>query len=706
MPETDIEDCIPPADGVVHGVCPHDCPDCCSLLSQVEAGRLIKVSGNPEHPVTRGFICRKFAASPTRVYARDRVRHPMKRIGHKGEGRFQQISWDEAMEIISRRWKGILQQAGPHAILPFYGSGTEGLVNGHLAGKRFFNRLGSLQLDRTICTKSGRTGYRYTMGTSMGADPSAIAGNRLIVAWGTNAASTNIHQQAFLRDARGKGARYAVVNPVKVRGTAGADFFLQPRPGSDAALALGMMHVIIAEDLYDRDFVNRYTSGFAQLKKHVEEYSPTFVATLTDIAADEIRNFARVYAELKPSFIYVGPGCQRHSNGGMTVRTIACLPALVGAWQNEGSGLYFPTSTIFPVDLTPLEGMGLRPNPPAKYNMIDLGRKLADSTPRIESLYVFNGNPASVMFNQNRLREQLRRDDLFTVVHELAMTDTARYADILLPATSQFEQLDLSFSYYHFGVLLNRPAIAPLDECRSNLDTFRHLAEAMGFTDPCFTQSHGDIVREILDLDHPALAGVTLEHLLARGWSRAKLEPAHALIRNGRLPSASGRIEFFSKDMEQDGFNPLPSYSPPLESREHTPELYRDHPLFFITASAQSALNSNHAAAANRANGKARPTLLINPEDAKGRNIGDGELVDVFNRRGRCRLHATISTDVKTGVVASTGLWWDEQYAGGCNSNHTTPDFTGDIGAGSAFNSNLVQVEAAALSGLTADEPS
>jgi anaerobic selenocysteine-containing dehydrogenase len=683
----------PPRDGIVHGVCPHDCPDSCSLLSHVKGGKLVKVEGNPEHPVTQGIICRKFAASPTRIYGSDRLRYPMKRIGCKGEGRFEQISWDEAIETITQQWQTIVDEDGPASILPFFGSGTEGLVNGRIVGKRFFNRMGSLQLDRTICTKAGRTGFRYTMGTSMGADPRAIHNNKLIIAWGTNATSTNIHHQIFLKEALQQGAKHIVINPVKIKGAESADVFLQPRPGSDAALALAMMHVIITEALFDEEFIKRYTLGFDELKTRVNAYTPEYVESLTDITAEDIRKIARLYAELKPSFIYVGPGCQRHSNGGMTLRTIACLPALVGAWAHKGSGLYFPTSTIFPVETSSLEGNELRPNPPAKYNMINLGRLLNDEQARIRSLYVFNGNPAAVMFNQNNLRKGLLRDNLFTVVHEQYLTDTTRYADIVLPATSQFEYADLFFSYYHFSVQLNCPAIEPEGECLSNLDTFKLLADAMGFEDECFKQNSWDIINEILELDHPALAGVTYDELRQQGWCEANLEGAHALVEKNLFPTPSGRIEFYSKRMQQDGFDPLPDYILPKESKEATPELHEKYPLHFLTASDPSSLNSNYAQHVKGNARRNRPRLIIHPADAAPRAITEGALVRVFNDRGDCHIQAEVSDTVKQGVIACTGLWWGFQYPDGRNPNHTTPDFISDIGGGSAFNTNLVDAE-------------
>ncbi len=695
-----------PRDGVIHGVCPHDCPDSCSLLSHVKDGKLIKVEGNTEHPVTQGVICRKFAASPTRLYESDRLRHPMKRTGRKGEGVFEQISWDEAIETIVKQWRTIIEKDGPTSILPFYGSGTEGLINGRITGKRFFNRMGSLQLDRTICTKAGRTGFRYTMGTSMGADPCAISNNKLIIAWGTNSASTNIHHQIFLKDAIKNGAKHIVINPVKIKGAESANVFLQPRPGTDAALALAMMQIIIKEELYDEEFIKLNTIGFDELKSRVNLYTPEHVETLTDIRAEDIKILARLYAELKPSFIYVGPGCQRHSNGGMTLRTIACLPALVGAWAHKGSGVYFPTSTIFPVDVSSLEGNDLRPNPLVKYNMINLGNLLNDEQARIKSLYVFNGNPAAVMFNQNNLRKGLQRDDLFTVVHEQYLTDTTRYADIVLPATSQFEYADLFFSYYHFDVQLNRPAIEPLGECRSNIDTFSLLADAMGYKDECFQQSSTDIIQDIIDLEQPALADVTFDKLLKQGWCETSLEGAHVLVDKGEFPTRSGRIEFYSEQMQQDGFDPLPDYIPLKESKELTPEVYEKYPLYFLTSSDRSSLNSNYSQHIKINYKHEGPRLMIHPEDAARRDIKDGELVRVFNDRGECHVLAEVSDSVKLGVIASPGLWWGFQYPDGRNPNHTTPDFISDIGGGSSFNTNLVDVELCVDAGFESEHVS
>lgn len=681
-------------DGVVHSVCPHDCADTCSILSRVESGRLVAVSGNPDHPVTQGFLCKKVMRAPERVYGSERLLHPLKRTGPKGSGNFERISWEEALETIADTWKQIIEEDGPLAILPFCGSGTEGVVNGDLAGKRFFNRLGTLQLVRTICTRAGRTGYRYTMGESVGADPTHIVDCKLVIAWGANTATTNIHQHPFFKEARTNGARFAVVNPLRVAGSETAEMVLQPRPATDAALALGMMNVIVTEGLHDRDFVERFTTGFEAFKERLAEYPPERAADLCGVPAEDIRAFARLYASHQPAFLTIGPGCQRHSNGGMTLRTLACLPALVGAYRHRGGGAYFPTSTVFPVRFDELEGDDLRPTPPAGYNMIHLGRLLTEPGEQpIRSLYVYQGNPATVLYDQNRVRRGLARDDLFTVVHEQVMTDTARFADIVLPATSQFEQADLLFSYYQPSLLLNRPAVAPVGEAKSNLDTFTALALAMGFEDACFQRSAEEVIEEILTL--PGLEGVNRKMLLEDGWAPVETEDGHDCCLKGRFPTPSGRIEFASQRMAELVLDPLPTYTPPREGPEATPDLFARYPLRFLTPSAHATLNSAYGSEAGSLPTEKTPTLLLHPDDAGPRGIGNGETVRVFNDRGACRLTARIDDAVRPGVVISPGLWWSAHYPDGAPPNVTTPDFAADMGGGSAFNTNLVQVERA-----------
>ena len=497
----------------LRSVCPHDCPDTCGIISHVKDGKLVKVKGDPNHFVTRGFLCKKVMNYPERVYSPDRVLYPLKRVGEKGTGKFERISWDEATDTITSQFKDIINRHGAESILPFSGSGTLGLVNGNVAGKRFFNRMGASGLDRTICSKGGRIGYKYTLGASFGADPLAIPQSKLMISWGTNPYYTNIHQIPLIKEAKKRGALHIVINPDKIKSVEMADLFIQPTPGSDAALALGVMNVIINESLYDSDFVEKHTEGFEALSARVQEYSPEKVEGITGVDKETIRKFAAIYAGSKPSFIYAGSGMQHHTNGGMMIRTIACLPGLVGAWKHPGGGMFYPTSEAFPIQWDILEGNDLCPDTPRSINMNRLGQTLLHEDPGIYGLYVYNSNPAAVLFNQRKVIAGLQREDLFTVVHEQLLTDTARYADIVLPATTEFEHTDLHYSYFHLSLQLNEPVINPLAESRSNIDTFNTLAKSMGFQDSCFDDTAIDIINSALEIDSSYLRGITLERL-------------------------------------------------------------------------------------------------------------------------------------------------------------------------------------------------
>ena len=504
-----------------------------------------------------------------------------------------------------------------------------------------------------------------------------------------------MHQHALFSAARRGGTRLAVVNPVRVGGCEGAEWFLRPRPGTDAALALAMMNVILAEERHDPAFLARHVEGFDALRTRVAEYPPERAAALTDLAAGDIRSFARFYAAHPPAFIYVGPGGLRHSNAGETLRAMTCLPALVGAWAFPAGGIHFPTSTAFPVDWQPLEGEDLRPIPPASYNMIHLGRLLDPDAPdcnnAVQSLYVFNGNPASVLYDQNRLRRGLSRDDLFTVVHERWLTDTARYADIVLPAGTSFEHLDLLFSYSHQTLLLNRPAIAPLGETRSTVETFAALAAGLGFSESSLSLSAPALLERALGL--PEMAGIDRARLEREGWTPLPAPSlSERLARGIPLPTPSGRIEVFSHSLAAAGRDPLSTYVPSRESRDGSPEQYQRYPLTLLTPSGHAPLNSNFGNQPGRHRTERRPTLLISPEDAHRHGIEDGALVEIYNDRGHCQLWAHVTPAPRPGVVVAAGQWWDHLYPGTGTPNCTTPDFPADMGGGSAFNSNLVAV--------------
>ncbi len=685
-------------------VCQLDCPDTCGMISSVSQGKLIKVQGDPDHFGTRGFLCQKVKKYPERVYSLDRLLYPLKRTGKKGSGRFERIPWDEATEIITKKFHGTISSNGPESIFPFSGSGTLGLVNGSVAGKRFFNRLGASRLDRTICSKGGRIGYKYTLGASLGADPLAIPRSKLIISWGTNPYSTNIHQIPLIREAKKNGATYIVINPYKIKSVGMADLFLQPTPGSDAALALGVMNVIINHSLYDKEFVEKHTEGFEALTHRVQEYPPEKVEEITGIRKEMIQEFAKLYALHIPSFIYAGSGMQHHTNGGMMIRTIACLPGLIGAWKYPGGGIFYPTSESFPINWEEIERGDLCPSSPRSINMNQLGDALLHASPKIHALYIYNANPAAVLFNQRKVVDGLCREDLFTVVHEQLFTDTVRYADIVLPATTQFEQTDLHFSYFHLSLQLNEPVIEPIGESRSNIDTFKILAQSMGFEDECFQETAVDIITSALNTESPYLKGITLNRLKDGRVVRLSLpDEFHMPYPDLVFPTPSGKIEFYSERMKSEDFDPLPSHYPVEEGPLRSPELYNKYPINLLTPSAKSFLNSNFANIPSSKRIDHRPTLELHAEDAKKRNICTGDLVKVFNDRGKCYLWAAINDSIKEGVAFNTGIWWNSLSPGRCNSNQTTPDRIADLGGGSTYNTNLVQIEKVRNQNILAD---
>jgi anaerobic selenocysteine-containing dehydrogenase len=678
----------------LRSVCPHDCPDTCGIISHVKGGKLVKVKGDPDHFVTRGFLCKKVMNYPERVYSPDRVLYPLKRVGEKGAGKFERISWDEAIDTVTSRFKDIINRHGAESILPFSGSGTLGLVNGNVAGKRFFNRMGASGLDRTICSKGGRIGYKYTLGASFGADPLAIPQSKLVISWGTNPYYTNIHQIPLIKEAKKRGALHVVINPDKIKSVEMADLYIQPTPGSDAALALGVMNIIINESLYDNNFVEKYTEGFDALSEQVQEYSPEKVAEITGVDEKTIREFAAIYANSKPSFIYAGSGMQHHTNGGMMIRTIACLPGLVGAWKYPGGGMFYPTSEAFPIQWDVLEGGDLCPGTPRSINMNRLGETLLNEDPAIYGLFVYNSNPAAVLFNQRKVIAGLQREDLFTVVHEQLLTDTARYADIVLPATTEFEHTDLHYSYFHLSLQLNEPVIKPQGESRPNLDTFNTLAKSMGFQDRCFDDTAIDIINSALEIDSSYLQGITLERLRDEGAIRLNMPGEfHMPYTDLKFYTPSGKIEFYSEKMKRDGYDPLPAHIPIGEGPLTSPALYEKYPVYLLTPSAKSFLNSNFANIRNPGSEEEKPTLELNSLDAGKRGVKTGDKVRVFNERGECALWASVGDYLKEGVAINKGIWWNNLSPGGCNSNQTTPDSLADMGGGSTYNTNLVQIE-------------
>ncbi len=678
---------------IVHAACPHDCPDTCAMLVQVEDGRAVKVSGDPDHPTTRGFLCTKVTRYLERVYNPDRLQYPMKRIGSKGEGRFERISWDEALDTIARRFSEIAaSEDGPEAILPYSYAGTMGLVNGSGMDRRFFHRLGASLLARTICATAGGEAFYYTTGAKMGTDMENFHKARLIVLWGTNTLSSNVHLWPEIKEAMEAGAKLIGIDPYRNHTINQCHQFIQVRPGTDAAFALAVMNVIISEGLEDRDYIERHTHGFDQLREHVREYTPERAAAICGVSAGEIIEFAREYATTQPAVIRVNYGLQRHAGGGMAVRSIACLPALTGAWRQAGGGVLLSTSGTFPFNTNALERPDLIRGNPRTINMSRLGEALTETKPPVRALYVYNSNPAAVAPDQSQVITGLKRDDLFTVVHEQFQTDTADYADILLPATTQLEHRDIVKPYGHYYVVYNEPAIAPLAEAKPNWEVFKLLAERMGFEESCFQDSDEEMLRQALSSDDPLFEGITLERLKRDGWARLNLPDTFTPFADGGYRTPSGKCEFYSESMEREGLDPLPTYIAPRESPERAPELAARYPVQLISPPANTFLNSTFSNLSSFLRSEKHPFIEISPDDADSRGITDGDLVRVWNDRGECQLVARVSTRVKPGVAVALSIWWNKLSPGLSNVNTTVSQALTDIGGGATFYDNLVEI--------------
>src|SRR5438477_11314962 len=510
---------LPVADrGVVHGACPHDCPDTCAMLGTVEHGRAVRGQGDPDHPFTQGFLCTKVNRYVDRTYHTDRILHPMRRLGLKGSGRFVRVTWDEALDEISDRLSAIARSAdGPQAILPYSYAGTMGLVQGSSLDHRFFHLLGASLLDRTICSMAGTVGMRMSLGANIGADAEGIPESDLVLLWGTNTLTSNPHLWPFVLEARKRGAPIIAIDPLRTRTAAQCDEWIAIRPGTDAALALGMMHVLFQQGLEDRDYLARFTLGEEALRTRAREYAPERVAGITGIPAAKIVELGERYGRSRAAFIRVNYGLQRHAGGGMAVRTIACLPAVTGHWRRAGGGVQLSTSANFQFNKHALERPDLSP-PVRTINMIRLGEALTTPNagvggPPVRALVVYNSNPAAVAPDRNAVLRGLGREDLFTVVLEHFQTDTADWADIVLPATTQLEHWDIHFAYGHHYLTLNRPSIEPLGESKPNSEIFRALAQRMGLSDPSLRDDDLTIMRQAINSTSPKLKGITLEDL-------------------------------------------------------------------------------------------------------------------------------------------------------------------------------------------------
>ena len=680
---------------IVRAACPHDCPDTCAMHITVEDGRATRVRGADDHPFTHGALCTKVAHYLDRVYSPDRLTHPMKRVGKKGEGRFERISWDEALDTIATRFADIAAD-DPRAILPYSYAGTMGLVQSSGMDRRFFHRLGASILDRTICASAGSAGWKSVIGASVGTDPEAVVDAKLILIWGANPVVSNLHGWRFMQQAKRNGARLVCIDPWRTQTAEKCDLHLAPLPGTDGAIALAMMQVLIAEDLIDRDYIAQHTLGFEALAERVRPLTPEWAAPLTGLSAEAICQLARDYGSTRPSVIRLNYGLNRCAGGGTAVRNIACLPALVGAWREAAGGAVMSTSGNFPVDTAALERPDLYPDaerfPPRTVNMSPIGEALLTANdPPIRALYVYNSNPVAVAPDSNRVRAGFAREDLFCVVHELFQTDTADYADILLPATSQLEHIDVHKAYGHLYAVVNTPAIDPVGESLPNSEVFRRLAARLGFDDPALFDDDATIAAAAFRHGDARSQGVA-EGLANQGWARLNLPRPFAPFAKGGFPTPSGRCEFFSQTLADQGLDPLPGWMPPIESPVSNPTLAARYPLAMISPPARNFLNSSFANLPRWRDKEGAPTLEIHPQDAAARGIADGVRLRIFNDRGAFHALAAVTDRVRAGVVAAPSVWWQKFSGDGENANAVTSSALTDMGGGPVFYDCLVEV--------------
>jgi molybdopterin guanine dinucleotide-containing S/N-oxide reductase-like protein len=703
---------------IVHAVCSHDCPDSCGVLVTVnEEGRAVKVAGDPNHPVTQGFLCGKVAKYLERVYAPDRVLYPMRRKPGIAKGplkrgseseTFERVSWDEALDAIAAKLKSIRDGYGPESILPYSYAGNSAVLGYGSMDRRFFHRLGASRLNRTICAEAGGEAWNSVYGKKIGTPTEDFRLAKLIIAWGANIHGNNIHLWPQIEQARRSGARLIVIDPYRTRTAALADWHIAIRPGTDVALALGMTHVILRDGLQDRAYIAEMTHGFEQLGERVCEYSPERVAAWTGMSAAEVERLSREYATTRPAAIRMNYGLQRCENGGAAVRAIAMLPALTGAWKCRGGGAQLSTSGAFSWNKQVMEKPDLQFASPLGrvarlVNMSTLGEALTElDHPRVHALFVYNSNPAAVAPNHNSVRRGMQRSDLFTVVHEQFFTDTTDYADFVLPATTFLEHTDLQGAYGHYFAQLSQQAIVPLGEARSNVWLFGQLGQRMGFEEPCFRDTEEEMIKQALNLGpdahsaNPFMEHITLAELRAQGHAPLSFfrDPEGTPFRpfvSGRLTTPSGKVEFYSESLEAQGIDPLPAFKAPRESRWS--QKSSQYPLELLARKNDNYLNSTFAnlAGHRRLEEQKSHRLEMHPVDAAARAVSEGDHVKIFNDRGAIELTALLNDRLPEGVVAAR-LDWAKLHPQGENVNVLTSEQLTDIGQGATFYSTLVEV--------------
>ena len=673
---------------VVRGACPHDCPDTCALLTTVENGRAVRVHGNSAHRHTDGALCTKVSRYTERTYHPERLLQPLRRVGPKGAGRFEPVGWEEALDDIAGRLSAIAAR-NPEAVLPYSYAGTMGLVQGEGMAARFFHQLGASHLERTICSAAGTEAMVQTLGGKVGMKVEFFAESKLILIWGSNSIASNLHFWRHVQQAKRDGARIVCIDPRRTETADKCHEHIALRPGTDAALALALMHELVTHDWLDHDYIAQHTLGWAGLRERALQWPPERAAQVCGVAVQQITDLARDYGTTRPAAIRLNYGMQRVRGGGNAARAIACLPALTGAWRHRAGGVLLSSSGLFPIDRAALHRpdlLGARR--PRTLNMVTIGDDLLRETspgfgPKVEAMIVYNSNPVAVAPESGKVVQGFAREDLFTVVLEHFQTDTADFADYLLPATTQLEHWDVHASYGHTDVLLNRPAIAPLGQARTNTDVFRALAQRMGFTDPGFGDDDETLCRTAFG------DAVPFDELLENGF--ASLPLPDAPFAYGAFPTPSGRCEFFSERLAMQGLDGLPDYLPNYEATGSSAAW----PLAMISPPARNFLNSTFVNVKSLRDIEGEPILEMHATDARSRGIADGDVVRVFNARGAYHCKARISPRARPGVVNGLGVWWRKLGLRGTNVNEVTSQRLTDLGRGPVFYDCLVEVESA-----------
>lgn len=700
------------------GACPQDCPDTCSMLVRVEDGKVTGVRGNPDHPYTRGRLCVKVNNFDEKVNSPDRVLTPLRRVGPKGSAQFEPISWDDALDEIHNRWSGIIAEHGAQAIMPYSYLGTQGNTNGLHVGDAFFNKMGATVAERTFCDSGSCTAYAMTIGDTAGVDPEALAFSKYIILWATNPMSTNSHLWPFILEAQKNGAKVVVVDPYLTQTAKQADWHIPIQPGTDSALALGMMNVIIEEDLLDHDYVEKYTVGFDEFKEHLKQFDAETVAKITKLPAEDIRRLAREFATSEPAVVRVGVAIERHAGGGQTVRALSCLPALTGAWRKPGGGILQLPLWVFPMKWDAMSRADFLPEDKdvRVVNLWKLGEALNGDMkldPPLKSMMVYNANPVVTTADQNKVVEGLSREDLFLVVSEHFITDTARFADIVLPATTQVEQEELMFSWGHFYLTFNHRAIEPMGEAIPNTELFRRLARKFGYdSDPHFTRTDDQMMRDTIDWESPTLDGITFEDIKKQGYMRLNIPPKeeYAPHAQGNFPTPSGKCEFVSSASAGGNFviplfrqgyagqqmgdkvTRMPDYIPPNESVATNPELAKTYPLSMVSPKSHAFLSSTFANLPRQKQSQGAQSVFIHPTDASHRKIEDGLKVKITSKRGSFIANAKVTEDVQPGVVFSPVGQWRHGTDGEATVQAVLPSTLADLGGAPTFSDTLVEV--------------